>query len=294
MSYTIGLAQSGYPADGDVLAQARAYAQRAVDAGCQLLVFPENFMWPHKLSLDELIALAEPIDGPFVEGVAAIMAEYGLWSVFTMNEQNPENALPFNTAVVVGDDGQVRASYRKCHLYDALGVRESDRLTAGSQLPNPVVTPFCTIGLQICYDLRFPEPARIAAQAGCDLLVYPAAWHVGRCKPEQWETLLRARAVENELFVAGACRSGKGFVGHSLVADPMGRVLAQGEGGTKPEGVESLVVCEVNPEIMANTRENMPILEHRRPELYAPLLNTSTNQRTTRAVNPQMTGSVPS
>ncbi|MDO4400409.1 MAG: nitrilase-related carbon-nitrogen hydrolase [Coriobacteriia bacterium] len=272
MAYTIGLAQSGYPEDGDVRAQARAYAQRAAEAGCQLVVFPENFMWPHKLSLEELIALAEPVDGPFVEDVAAIMAEHGLWAVFTMNERNPEGGLPFNTAVVSGPDGQVHASYRKCHLYDALGVRESDRLTAGAQLPEPVKTPFCTIGLQICYDLRFAEPARVAALAGCDLLVYPAAWHVGRCKPEQWETLLRARAIENELFVAGTCRSGKGFVGRSLVADPMGRVLAQGEGGTKPDGIESLVVCEVDNEVVDRTRENMPILGHRRPELYGPLV----------------------
>lgn len=272
MSYTIGLAQSGYPADGDVLAQARAYAQRAVAAGCQLLVFPENFMWPKKLSLEELVALAEPVDGPFVDGMARIAREFGLWVVFTMNERNSGGDLPFNTAVVADGDGMIRGSYRKCHLYDALGVRESDRLASGGQLPEPVQTPFCTIGLQICYDLRFPEPARAAALAGCDLLVYPAAWHVGRCKPEQWETLLRARAVENELFVAGVCRSGRGFVGRSLVADPMGRVLAQGAGGTAEDGLESLVVCEVNPEILASTRENMPILEHRRPELYGPLV----------------------
>ena len=275
MGYTIGLVQSGYPEDGDVLAQARGFAERAAQAGCQLVVFPENFMWPRKLSLDELIALAEPVDGPFVQNIAGIMAEYGLWAVFTMNETNPEGGLPFNTAVVAGADGRVHASYRKCHLYDALGIRESDRLTAGSQLPAPVVTPFCTIGLQICYDLRFPEPARALALSGCDLLVYPAAWHVGRCKPEQWETLLHARAIENEVFVAGACRSGKGFVGRSLVADPMGRMIVQGEGGTKPEGVDALVVCEVNSEVMETTRQNMPILEHRRPELYAPLASSA-------------------
>ena len=271
MGYTIGLAQSGYPADGDVLAQARSYADRAAAAGCQLAVFPENFMWPHKLKLDELVAMAEPVDGPFVQGVAEIMRAHGLWAVFTMNERNGEGGLPYNTAVVVNDAGQLVASYRKCHLYDALGVRESDRLTAGSQLPAPVVTPFCTIGLQICYDLRFPEPARSAALAGCDLLVYPAAWHVGRCKPEQWETLLCARAIENELFVAGAGRSGRGFVGRSLVADPMGRVLAKGAPGTEAEGRDSLVVCEIDRETMDETRKNMPILEHRLPELYSVL-----------------------
>jgi predicted amidohydrolase len=254
-----------------VLAQARSFAQRAVEAGCRLLVFPENFMWPCKLDAAELMELAEPVDGPFVAGIAGIMREFGLWSVFTMNERNPEGGRPFNTAVAVDSAGQVLESYRKCHLYDALGVRESDRLAAGSALAQPVRTPFCTIGLQICYDLRFPEPARAAALAGCDLLVYPAAWHVGRCKPEQWEALLRARAIENEIFVAGCCRSGRGFVGRSLVADPMGRMLVQGEGGTKEAGLNALLVCDINPQLVDTTRENMPILEHRRPELYGQL-----------------------
>lgn len=272
MGYRIGLAQSAYPAEGDVLAQTRSYAQRAVEAECQLLVFPENYMWPRKLDNEGVAQLAEAIDGPFVSSVADIMREFGLWSVFTMNERNPDGGRPFNTAVAVDDAGQLVASYRKCHLYDALGVRESDRLAAGCVLPEPVRTPFCTIGLQICYDLRFPEPARAAAIAGCDLLVYPSAWHVGRCKPEQWETLLRARAIENELFVAGCCRSGKGFVGRSLVADPMGRVLVEGEGGTKEAGMDALIVCDINPQVMEATRENMPILGHRRPAIYGTLV----------------------
>lgn len=268
MAFTIGLAQSGYPEDGDVIAQARGYAARAAEAGCQLLVFPENFMWPRKLSAQELFELAEPVDGPFVQEVCQVMREFGLWAVFTMNEVNPAGGPPFNVAVVVDDAGQVRGSYRKCHLYDALGVRESDRLSAGDALFTPVETPFCTLGVAICYDLRFPELARAAALAGCELLVYPAAWHVGRSKPEQWETLLRARAIENEMFVAGAGRSGRGFVGCSLAADPMGRILGKGASGTHEDGIESLVTCEIDLERMATTRENMPILEHRRPELY--------------------------
>lgn len=271
MTYRIGLAQTGYPADGDVIAQMRDCARQAAEAGCQLVVFPENSMWPRRQSAEDLIALAEPVDGPFVQGVAGVMRECGLWAVFTINECNPEGGVPFNTAVAVDDTGVVRASYRKCHLYDALGERESDRLAAGAELPVAVETPFCTIGLQICYDLRFPESARTAALAGCDLLVYPAAWHAGARKVEQWETMLRARAIENELFVAGVCRAGRGFTGASLVADPMGRVLACGEDNAVGEAPEALVVCDVDPAVIDVTRENMPIMEHRRPELYGSL-----------------------
>lgn len=269
MSYTIGLAQSTYPEDGDVLAQGRSFAERAARAGCDLLVFPENFMWPRKLAKEEVAALAEPVDGRFVRGMAKVACEFGLWSVFTINEANPAGGRPYNTAVAVDDTGLVRGSYRKCHLYDALGVRESNRLSAGDQLSEPVRTPFCTIGMQVCYDLRFPEPARAAALAGCDLLVYPSAWHVGRCKPDQWQTLLCARAIENELFVAGVCRSGRGFVGRSLVADPMGRMIAQGGPANKEDGLNQLVTCSIDSDLLRSTRTNMPILDHRRPELYA-------------------------
>lgn len=269
MGYTIGLAQSAYPQNDDVLAQARGFAMRAKEAGCDLVVFPENFMWPRKLVTEEVKRLAEPLDGPFVQGMASVMREAGMWAVFTINERREDGGLPYNTAVAMDGDGLVAGSYRKCHLYDALGVRESDRLSAGEQLPEPVHTPFCTIGLQVCYDLRFPEPARAAALDGCDLLVYPSAWHTGRCKADQWETLLRARAIENELFVAGVCRSGKGFVGRSLVADPMGRIVVQGGPANKPEGLDALVVCSINSDLVRSTRANMSILDHRRPQLYS-------------------------
>lgn len=268
MRFTIGLAQSGYPEDGDVVAQARRFFERAQRAGCALIVFPENFMWPRKLSAQGLYELAEPIDGPFVQAIGRAAREYGLWAVFTMNERNPAGGLPFNTAVAVDDAGMARGSYRKCHLYDALGVRESDRLSPGDRLATPVKTPFCTIGLAVCYDLRFPEPARAAALGGCDVVAYPAAWHVGPCKVEQWRTLLRARAIENEMFVVGVCRSGRGFAGRSLVASPMGRVLCEGADGADENGADTLLTCEINPDAVADTRKNMPILEHRRPELY--------------------------
>ena len=272
VSYTIGLAQSTYPKDEDVIAQARDFAGRAASEGCDLLVFPENFMWPRKLSSEEVADLAEPVDGLFVQRMYKVAREFGMWVVFTINECNPDGGLPYNTAVAVDNAGALRGSYRKCHLYDALGVRESDRLSAGAQPAQPVHTPFCTMGMQVCYDLRFPEPARIAALAGCNLMVYPSAWHVGRCKPDQWETLLRARAVENELFVAGVCRSGRGFVGQSMVVDPMGRVLARG-GRAAKEGLDQLVTCTIDPAVLQSTRKSMPILEHRRPELYSEILS---------------------
>lgn len=266
MAYRIALAQSGYPQGGDAVAQARGYADRAAAAGCSLVVFPENFMCPRRLDAAGLQSIAEPVDGPFVRAMGDVARRSGLWAAFTFIERGPQGGRPFNTAVAVDSSGTVRGSYRKCHLYDALGERESDRLSSGGRAPSPVDAPFATLGLQVCYDLRFPEPARALAIAGCDLLLYPAAWHDGPCKAAQWETLLRARAVENELFVAGVCRAGEGFSGCSMVVDPMGRVVARAEGNA-----EGLLVAEVDAGVVEGTRRNMPVFQHRRPELYGAL-----------------------
>lgn len=261
MQVTIALAQSGYPTDGDVLAQVESCVAQAQTAGAALVAFPEDLMCPRHLRSAELRALAEPLDGPFAHGLCDIAARHGLWLVATMFERNPAGP-PFNTALVIDDTGSVRGSYRKCHLYDAHGVLESRRTTAGDALFQPLDAPFGRLGLGICYDLRFPELARAAALAGCDLLLYPACWHDGPHKREHWQTLLRARAIENELFVAGICHAGERFVENSLVADPLGRIVT-------PEAYgETLLFATIETQDAATAREAMPLLAHRRPELY--------------------------
>lgn len=263
---TLALAQTGYPADGKVLAQVETVALAAREAGAQLLAFPENLMCPRELSAQELRELAQPLDGPFVLGMAVIAQAQGLWLAFTMSETNPAGAAPFNTAIVMDDQGIVRGSYRKCHLYDAHAVRESDRMSAGSQLNEPIKAPFATIGLGICYDLRFPELARAAATVGCDLLLFPACWHDGPHKAEHWQTLLRARAIENECFVAGICHAGERYVERSMVVDPLGEALPSQ--AIPISGSDTLFVTQLDMDAVAAAREAMPILGHRRPELY--------------------------
>lgn len=264
MAFTLALAQCGNPQDGSVLTQVETFAAQARQAGAQMLVFPENLMTPHRLTPSELCAQAEPLEGSFAQGVATIARTYGLWVVFTMNERNPSGGQPYNTAVIADDAGALRASYRKCHLYDAHSVRESDRMSRGEALFSPLATPFAMLGLGICYDLRFPELARIAALQGCDLLLYPSAWYDGPHKREHWKTLLRARAIENECYVAGVCRAGRHLVGTSLVVGPLGEVLAEGPDATQ----EALVTATIDLETIAAARDAMPCLDHRRPELY--------------------------
>lgn len=266
--FKLGLAQCRHPADGDVLAMVDAWAVRAKEADVDVLVFPESLMTPFDCSADEFAKAAEPIGGSFCAGVDAIAAAYGLWIIYTANERNGEGR-PFNTAIVVDDAGEKRAVYRKVHLFDTDFVRESDKVAAGSQLLQPVETPFGRIGVAICYDLRFPEQARAAALAGADLMVYPSAWVDGPRKVDQWRTLLRARAVENELFVAGLSRCDRAFgdaqrdyAGHSCVFNPLGDEIAAA--GLE----EELLVADIDSAEITQARAAMPVLDHRREDVY--------------------------
>ena len=268
MEFTLALAQSGFPKNGSVLEQIEGFAKDAEAAGARLLAFPENLMCPRELDIDELRALAEPLDGPFVRGVGEIAARHGLWIAGTMSEVAGAGKPPYNTAFAVDERGALRGSYRKCHLYDAHGVRESDRMSAGHALCEPIVTPFCTLGLAICYDLRFPEVARHAALSGADLLLYPAAWHDGPQKRDHWETLLRSRAIENEIFVAGICHAGAGYVTESLVVSPLGEIVGRCEDEQVRSKGEALVIARIDTAQVASARDAMPLLRHRRPELY--------------------------
>lgn len=195
MTFVLAIAQCGYPADGGVLAQVASWCAEAASRGAQLLVFPEDLMSPTRLEPSKLRDYAEPLDGPFVTHLRELARRWGLWIVFTTYEANA-NGAPYNTAVVVDRAGEVRGTYRKCHLYDAHGVFESERNTAGESLCEAIDTPFGKLGLAICYDLRFPEVARNAALSGCELVVYPSAWHDGPEKLNRWRALLKARASQ--------------------------------------------------------------------------------------------------
>ena len=262
MAFRLALAQCAHRADGDAIALVEDWAGRAADAGADLLAFPESLMTPFELTREQFIAAAEPLDGPFGREVAAIARERGLWMLYCANELNPSGGAPFNSAVLVDDAGERRAVYRKVHLFDVGDYRESEKMSAGDRIFEPVQTPFCRLGLGICYDLRFPELARKQALAGAQLLLYPAAWVAGPRKVEQWQTLLKARAIENGVYVAGLCRVGDIYSGHSLVAGPTGEVIATA--GSE----EQLICCEIDPDAVAATQAAVPVLAHRREELY--------------------------
>ena len=220
-----------------------------------LVVFPEAFARDFGEAGSDVSAYAEPLDGPFASEVARVAAECATTVVAGMFEPGADAGRPFNTLVVRGG---AEAAYRKIHLYDSFGYRESDRLTAGPLEPTVVDVAGFRVGLMTCYDLRFPELARLLVDRGAEVLLVPAAWVAGPRKVEHWVTLLRARAIENTVFVAAAGQPGPRYSGHSLVVDPLGDVLV--EAGERDE----VVTAVLERAVLDEARRTNPSLANRR------------------------------
>jgi predicted amidohydrolase len=220
-----------------------------------LVVFPEAFARDFGDPGSDVGAYAETTDGPFANEVARVAAGLGGTVVAGMFERSDDPERPYNTVVV---RGAARANYRKVHLYDSFGYRESDRLLAGALEPVVVDIGGFAVGLMTCYDLRFPELARLLVDSGAEVLLVPAAWVAGERKVDHWRTLVRARAIENTVFVAAAGQPGPRYTGHSMVVDPLGDVLI--EAGEGPE----VLTAELDRDRLDEARRTNPSLANRR------------------------------
>jgi predicted amidohydrolase len=202
----------------------RARLHDLVPSDSDLVVLPEAFARDFGEAGSDVGPYAESLDGAFATELAAVAAAHNTTVVAGMFETSGDPARPYNTLLV---RGAATAAYRKIHLYDSFGYREYDRLHAGELTPVLLdLGPF-RIGLMTCYDLRFPELARALVDRGAEVLVAPSAWVAGPRKVEHWRTLVRARAIENTVFVVAAGQPGPRYTGHSLVVDPLGDVLAE-------------------------------------------------------------------
>ncbi|GAB3246736.1 carbon-nitrogen hydrolase family protein [Nocardioides dilutus] len=191
-------------------------------------MLPEAFARDFGDAGSDVSPFAEPLPGPFADEVELAAKEHGTTVVAGMFETSADPSRPFNTLVV---RGEAATEYRKIHLYDSFGYRESDAISAGPVAPSTVEVGGFRLGLMTCYDLRFPELSRALVDAGAEVLVVPAAWVAGPRKVDHWRTLARARAIENTVYVVAAAQPGPRYSGHSLVVDPLGDVLAEaGEG----------------------------------------------------------------
>jgi predicted amidohydrolase len=257
------------------LGRVRAAVAEAAGQGAGLAVFPEATMARFG---SDLRAAAEPIEGPFGRGLSSTARDHGVAIVAGVFEPAPGGRV-YNTAVAYDASGGLAAAYRKIHLYDALGQRESELVEPGHQ---PVLFDLAglRVGVMTCYDVRFPELARALAAGGAQLLVVPAAWAAGLFKEEHWVTLVRARAIENTVWVAAAGQvpdpadpagGAPTGIGRSMLVDPMGTVrldLGPGRG---------IAVGEADPAVTAQVRAVLPSLEHRREDVFGKSWNFSVN-----------------
>jgi predicted amidohydrolase len=223
-----------------------------------LVVLPEAFASDFGPPGSPLGHRAEPVDGPFVDALRARARAHGGTWVAGMFETGEDPERPFNTLVAVDGDG-LRATYRKVHLYDSFGYRESDRLVPGPRTPTTLTVAGITVGLMTCYDLRFPELARELSRDSAALVVVPSAWVAGPRKLHHWRTLVTARAVENVSWVAAVGQSGPRYTGHSLLVDPRGDVAAAATGED-----DEVVVGDVDLDLLEQARTENPSLLNRR------------------------------
>lgn len=254
---SVRIAAAQFSATPDASENLRALdraAERAAAAGAVLLAGPEAAMVPFG---GDLASAAEPLDGPFADGLRGIAARHGLTLVAGMFEPSGDGRV-FNTLLLTGPDGE--AAYRKIHLFDAFGSRESDTVAPGQELVTAAVAG-ARVGLATCYDLRFADQFTALGRAGAQVVVVPASWADGPGKAEQWDLLARARAMDAQAYLlacdqawtppSGSTPLG---VGRSVLADPLGRVRARL--GHEP----GLLVGDADLDLVAAIRANVPIL----------------------------------
>ena len=233
-------------------------ARTAAARGARVIVFPEYssyFVDPFDTSRAEN---AEDLDGPFTAALRSLAGELNVVIVAGLVERADDGRRVRNAVVAVAGDG-IRAVYRKLHLYDAFGQRESDWVAPGEIAPPETFeVDGLRFGLMTCYDLRFPEVSRTLADAGVDVALVPAEWVRGPLKEHHWTTLLAARAIENTAYVIAADHPTPIGVGHSQIVDPQGVVLA-GVGTT-----EGIAVAAVERATIERVRAVNPSLRVRR------------------------------
>jgi predicted amidohydrolase len=201
---------------------------------------------------------AEPLDGNFVGTILDATRQRKSAAVFTAFLK--ENQGIYNAAILA-EQGKIRSVYKKIHLFDAYGYRESELFVPGKQLAVQEVKDF-RIGLAVCFDLRFPELFRSMAYKGVDLFVVPSGWYKGNHKLEQWRILVMARAHENTAYLAAVDQTDPLFVGHTMVASPLGYAIREiGEEQTS-------FTVELDRKDIIEVRKSVPVLSLSRPELY--------------------------
>ena len=285
--FTIGIVQDRADVDAQAnLQRADRLVREAAARGAQIICLKELFRSPYfcQSQQAERFDLAEPIPGPTTEAMQAIARELAVVLVIPIFERQTAGIYR-NSAAIIDADGTLLGVYRKMHIPDDPLFHEKYYFTPGE--PNGFAvwkTRYATIGVLICWDQWYPEAARIASLMGAQVLFYPTAigWHPeerdkwGPAQVDAWRTVQRSHAIANGVYVASPNRIGHEdepgtdgitFFGHSFIADPFGRYLAEAAQD------EAILVARCDPALIETVRRNWPFLRDRRVDAYGPILN---------------------
>ncbi len=259
---TIALAQIEGSTNPTInLEKAKKAIKEAVTQKAALIVFPEMLMAVATQNIP-LQNHATTLDQGFARQLANLARQYKISICAGIWEKSCHPQKVYNTAVVFAADGKLLACYRKLHLFDAFALKESEIVVAGAEPPPLFTLAGFTIGLGICYDLRFPEHFRHLSAQGAEIILLPAAWYRGKMKKEAWQTLLRARAIENCCFIGGTSLTGKHFIGNSAAFDPLGVPLKNAE------DKETIITFTASKKRLQQIRKTLPALTHRRNDIF--------------------------
>jgi N-carbamoylputrescine amidase len=302
--FTVGIIQDSASSDAKAtLQQAVTHVRAAASQGAQIICLKELFNSPYfcKSQQCERFDIAEPIPGPTTDVMQKLAKELDVVLIVPIFERQAKGVYR-NSAAIIDADGSLMGVYRKMHIPDDPLFNEKYYFTPGDAAHDDRIdrigeiakqasgfrvwhTKYANIGVLICWDQWYPEAARITSLLGADILFYPTAigWHpaekssFGDAQVDAWRTMQRSHAIANGVFVASPNRvghedepgtNGIEFFGHSFIADPFGRILADA-----PNTNEAILVAECDPALIEETRRNWPFLRDRRIDAYAPILS---------------------
>jgi len=240
------------------------FINEAANKNAHVVCFPEFQMAfsSSSRSANHLSGIAETVNGNFVLTLAATAKRNRIGVVITIYEKSGKPPYVYDTAVLINERGVTKSVYRKLHLYNALGFKESTKLLPGASIVKPNRSPVGITGLLICYDLRFPELSRLLTIKGADVLIAPSAWVAGDMKEEHWQTMVKARAIENGSYIVAPDQVSNIYCGRSMVVDPFGVVLL--DMGTR----EGIGIVDIDKARIQQVRRSLPLLKNRRTDVY--------------------------
>jgi deaminated glutathione amidase len=247
------------------LREAEHWVRQAAAQGAGVVALPEVFIWRGSKKLET--ENAEAIPGPTSRAMSALAAELKIHLLAgSILETIPDSEKSFNTSLLFDSAGNIIASYRKIHLFDVdlangVSLRESATRAPGETIV-AAQTALCTMGLSVCYDLRFPELYRGLANQGAELIFVPAAF-TAFTGEAHWRPLLQARAIENQTYIVAPAQYGRSpssfeTHGHTMIIDPWGKVIAELDDGA------GVVTAEIDLEYLKKVRGELPALKHRK------------------------------